>query len=101
MKNLTYNKLNKVAKMKMSGFVEKYTNIKLFDYQKSLIDNYNPNITYYLPARGGNKRLMKFYNACRYLLNMKDNDTIIVAKPDGWEKLNKNEFATYLLNRYW
>lgn len=87
--------------MKLSEFIEKYTSINLYDYQKYLVDNYNLNTIYYLPARRSNKRLIKFYNACRYLLNMKDNDTVMVAKPDGWERMNKDEFANYLLNRYW
>lgn len=101
MKYLTYDKLNKIANMNLSEFVEKYTNINLLDWQKSLVDNYNPNITYFLSARGGNRRLVNFYGACRHLLNMKEDDIVMVAKPDGWEQMNKDEFANYLLNRYW
>ena len=85
--------------MNLSEFVEKYTNINLLDWQKSLVDNYNSNITYFLSARGGNRRLVNFYGACRHLLSMKENDIVMVAKPDGWEQMNKNEFAKYLLNR--
>ena len=101
MKDLTYDKLDKIAKMKMSEFAEEYIGVGLLDYQKSLIDNYNPNIAYYLPARGGGKKLINFYSACRHFFDMKDNDVVMVAKPDGYERMTKDEFGIYLLGKYW
>lgn len=100
MNRLTYDKLNGISKMKPSEFVENVLNIKLFNHQKFILDNYNPKITYYVPMRNG-KRLLKFYQACTKLSKMKEDDVIVIAKSDGCEEMNKNEFADYLMNRYW
>ena len=96
----THDDLNNISKMKPSEFIEKYTNIKLFDYQKKMIDNFPKDTVYFRPARTNGRRLIRFYEACTHLSKMKDDDIIVLMKPDGWVKLNKEGFANYLLNEF-
>lgn len=92
--------IEKDLQVKLSEFAEKYMNISLSKYQKIILDNYNPKVSYYIPVRN-NKRIMIFYKALQQLLNMKDDDVIIIMKRDGFEKMNREQFATYLTDEFW
>lgn len=104
MNELTYNKLSEISKIKPSEFAERYLNIKLLDYQKQLLDKIGEHRFFlkinYPRGYSYEKRIIKFYEACTHLSKMKDDDVVVVVKPNGWEKMNKEEFANYILNDY-
>lgn len=100
MKDLTNKDLNIIAKMKPSEFVEVYCGMRLFDYQKQLIDNY-PKVTHYAHSRWNGKRIIHFHYWCNRLNEMKDNDIIVVWRGNNRTLMNKNEFANFLMTGYW
>lgn len=105
MNELIYKKLSEISTMKPSEFAERYLNIKLHSYQKQLLDKIGDNRFYlkinYPRGYSYQKRIIKYYEACMHLSKMTDDDVIVVVKPNGWEKMNKEEFAYYLCNDYW
>ena len=82
-----------------SAFIEEVVGIKLFLYQKLIVDKMSkcdfttryPNI---------NKKYYTYISLLCYFIEMKDDDYIAIASPDKVEKLNREEFGRYLEN-YW
>ena len=100
MKDLTKKDLNKIAQIKSSEFIEQYYGMKLFNYQKQIIDNY-PKVYHYVHSRHNNKRQIQFYQMCNQLYQMKDNDIVIVWTGKEKRLMNRDEFANYLMGEYW
>lgn len=88
--------MNELTKLKPSEFIEKYMNIKLLDYQKTFVDNYNPKYKYYSHPRSNTKKIRTFIQGMRYALDMSDNDTVTIIKPDKNIRLNREEFIEWL-----
>lgn len=89
-----YN-MNDIIKLNSSEFVEKYMNVKLFNYQRLLGDSLEK-YRYYLPSRGCSKRLTRFLQMYDHLTHMKDNDIVVIVKSDENVKMNKKEFVSWL-----
>lgn len=51
--------MNDIIKFNLSEFLEKYMNVKLFNYQKLLADDMEK-CEYYFPSRGCSKQLTRF-----------------------------------------
>ena len=92
--------LSEIAKMKPSEYVEKYLGIKLFDYQKHIIDNRPPYCAYTLRQING-KRAIYFHSLCLHLYWMKEDEKVGIWKKSGYTVMNREEFANYLMNEYW
>lgn len=91
--------INNIMNLKPSEFMEKYMNIKLFNYQKLLIDNLDK-CKYFIPSRGCNKRITRFIQIYNHLIHMKDDDIVTVVKPDGNVQMDKKEFISWLANEF-
>lgn len=96
----TYEKLNRIANMNLSEFIEKTTNRKLSVCEKEFLDKV-ANAKYFYSSKMNNKRLIAYYSACSHLSKMKDDEVLVVIRPNGYEKMNKERFADYLMNEYW
>lgn len=92
--------INELTKLKPSEFIEKYMNVKLQTWQKTLVDNYNPKYKYYLHSRGNTKRIMAFIQGMTHALSMADDDVIVIIKSDGNLELNREEFVEWLMTKF-
>lgn len=88
--------MNELTKLKPSEFIEKYMNIKLLDYQKTFVDNYNSKCKYYSHPRSNAKKIRTFIQGMRYAFDMSDNDMVTIIKPDKNIRLNREEFIEWL-----
>lgn len=82
-----------------SAFIEEVVGIKLFPYQKLIVDKMSK-CDFTTRYSNTNKKYYTYISLLCHFIEMKDDDYIAIASPDKVEKLNKAEFAEYLEN-YW
>jgi len=83
-----------------SDFIEKLYGIKLFPFQKIIVDamykakqiSYRSNPYY---------KYQKYMSLCFTYINMKDGARIVISNPDNDKAMNKEEFGVWLENEYW
>lgn len=95
--------MNEITKLKPSEFMEKYMSVGLYNWQKYYVDNlYDilPKVSYYISSRGCTKQLARFIQMYTHLSNMKENDKVVVIRPNGNLVLNRKEFVSYLAKEF-
>lgn len=93
------NKRFEAAKKSPSAFIENLFDIRFLPYQKIFMDNViTPDMNF--KTRMSCKKYSTYiYLLCTYV-EMKADDTIVIASPGKVEELNKTELLEYLW-KYW
>lgn len=90
----------KFQKLKPSEFCEQFFGIRLLDFQKKLVDmQYKGNV--FIQTRNPRYKLETYIRLLLAYINMKDDGTIAIARPDDVKILNKKEFGEWLGREYW
>ena len=84
----------------LSKFIEELYGIKLFPFQKNMLDAMckAKQISY---RRNPYYKYQKYISLCFACINMKDDVKIVISSPDGDRVMNKEEFSEWLKNEYW
>jgi len=83
------------------NFIEKSFNIKLFPYQKILLNMQNKINNTFCDTRHCTKKMDTYILLLNRALFMKDNETINVVSPKENKKMNREELFNWLKNEYW
>lgn len=82
-----------------SYFIEDFYGVRLNKWQRHIINNISK-IDIRYNARHSYKKYQTYIRLCSVYINMKDDEHIIIASPNKFEKLNKDELLKYI-ERYW
>jgi hypothetical protein len=96
--------IDEINQYSLFEFVEQFYGVKLFPYQKKLLDIYDKVdkelIKFQYPTRSS-KKLITYIKLNVHLMSIKEDETIRVLSPNDNKVMNRNEFADWLENEYW